>query len=163
MTEITLLNKGELESNPKIIGENLRQLAVALQETKGDLESIKGRSFWKKITSNNTRDLAEAMLRQNDSISAFLVIVQSIVFLSMNNTVVLGGVMETLSKVEETNETRDNQYIALAKDYLGEALKSAKRISDNERRTKQLFCWSIVVGIISIIALALSLVVLLLR
>lgn len=138
MQEITILSKEELETNPEVVGENLKQLAIALQETRGDLETIKNRNFWKKITSNNTRDLAEAMLRQNDSISAFLVIVQGIVFLSMNNVVVLGGVMDALNKAEETNEVRDNEYVSMAKEYLGEALKNARRTVENERKIKQL-------------------------
>ena len=138
MQEITILSKEELETNPEVVGENLRQLAIALQETRGDLETIKNRNFWKKITSNNTRDLAEAMLRQNDSISAFLVIVQGIVFLSMNNVVVLGGVMDALNKAEATNEMRDNEYVSMAKEYLGEALKNARRTVENERKIKQL-------------------------
>lgn len=138
MQEITILSKEELETNPEVVGENLRQLAIALQETRGDLETIKNRNFWKKITSNNTRDLAEAMLRQNDSISAFLVIVQGIVFLSMNNVVVLGGVMDALNKAEVTNEERDNEYVSMAKEYLGEALKNARRTVENERKIKQL-------------------------
>lgn len=158
MQEITILSKEELETNPEVIGENLRQLAIALQETRGDLETIKNRNFWKKITSNNTRDLAEAMLRQNDSISAFLVIVQGIVFLSMNNVVVLGGVIDALNKAEETNEVRDNEYVSMAKEYLGEALKNARRTVENERKIKQLTYICGAMGIVAICSLILSLI-----
>lgn len=149
MQEITILSKEELETNPEVVGENLRQLAIALQETRGDLETIKNRNFWKKITSNNTRDLAEAMLRQNDSISAFLVIVQGIVFLSMNNVVVLGGVMDALNKAEATNEERDNEYVSMAKEYLGEALKNARRTVENEEKINRL---TYICGVMSFVA-----------
>ena len=83
--EITVLTKEELEKNPSIIGENLARLAMAIEDNRDDIESIKYRGFWKKLTTNNTRDLAEAMIKQNDTISAFLPIIQGIIFLSMNN------------------------------------------------------------------------------
>lgn len=56
--EITVLTKEELEKNPSIIGENLARLAVAIEDNRDDIESIKYRGFWKKLTTNNTRDLA---------------------------------------------------------------------------------------------------------
>lgn len=131
--ETTLLNKEYLEKNPESIGENLRLLAIALKETRGNLETIKTRSFWKKITCNNTKDLAEILLKQNDSISAFMTIVQGILFLSMNNLSALGAIMDSLVKSEEASELYENEYISMAKEYLTEALKTAKRTSNNEK------------------------------
>lgn len=130
--KITVLTKRELESNPSVIGENLAQLAKAIEDNKEDLSDIKNRGFWDKLTNNNTRDLAEAMIKQNDTISGFLIIVQGIIFLSMNNIVILGGVMDALNKHEKTGEVRDNIYVSMAKDYLGEAIKSAKKVDENK-------------------------------
>lgn len=135
--ELALLSKEELEKNPEIIGDNLRMLAIALKETRGNLEAIKTRSFWKKITCNNTKDLAEALLKQNDSISAFMTIVQGILFLSMNNVAVLGTIMDSLDKTEEANLLRDNEYVSMAKEYLIEAIKTAKRTSNNEKEIER--------------------------
>lgn len=132
MADLALLTREELENNPEIIAENIKLLAIALKETKGNLEEIKGRGFWKKITCNNTKDLAEALLKQNDSISAFLTIIQGILFLSMNNVAVLGAIMDSLTKAETANELRDNEYATMAREYLGEALKTAKRAANNE-------------------------------
>lgn len=137
-TEITVLTKQDLEANPSIIGQNLAQLALAIENTKSDLSEIQNRSFWQKLTNNNTRDLAEAMLKQNDTISAFLIIVQGIMFLSMNNLIVLGGIMDALNKTEETNDLRDNKYIGMAKDYLTEAIKSAQKASSNEKEIEKI-------------------------
>lgn len=132
MSELVLLTKEELENNPELIAENIKLLAIALKETKGNLEEIKCRNFWKKITCNNTKDLAEALLKQNDTISAFLTIIQGILFLSMNNEVVLGAIMDSLNKTETVNALRDNEYASMAREYLGEALKTAKRAANNE-------------------------------
>lgn len=137
-TEITVLTKQDLEGNPSIIGENLAQLALAIEDTKYDLCDIQNRNFWKRLTNNNTRDLAGVMLKQNDTISAFLVIVQGIMFLSMNNIIVLGGIMDALNKAEEANDIRDNKYIGLAKEYLTEALKSAQRSFNNEKEIENI-------------------------
>ncbi|MFY9297202.1 MAG: hypothetical protein WBH95_12435 [Caldicoprobacterales bacterium] len=133
-SEITVLTKQELERNPSVIGENLARLAMAIEDNRYDIESIKYRGFWKKLTTNNTRDLAEAMIKQNDTISAFLTIIQGIIFLSVNNIVVLGGIMDALNKHESTNQLRDNKYIEMAKDCLGEAIKSSKKIKENEEK-----------------------------
>lgn len=136
--EIMVLTKEELQEKPEVIGESIAQLAQAIVDTKGDIEIIKGRGFWKRLTNNNTRDLAEAMMKQNDTISGFLTIVQGVIFLSMNNVVVLGGIMDALNKQEDANNLRDNQYFNMAKDYLSEAIKSAKKIQANEEEIKKI-------------------------
>lgn len=130
--ELMVITKGDLEENPTIIGESIVQLAQAIVDTKGNIQEIKDRGFWKRLVNNNTRDLAEAMIKQNDTISGFLTIVQGVIFLSMNNVVVLGGIMDALNKQEDTNNLRDNQYYKMAKDYLSEAIKSAQKVAANE-------------------------------
>lgn len=132
-TEIAVLTKKELEANPLIIGESLAQLAIDIEETKDHLDTIRNRTVWQRLTNNNTRDLAEAMIKQNDTISAFIIIVQGIIFLSMNNLVILGGIMDSLLKAEKTNDIRDNKYIELAKDYFSEAIKVAQKAATNEQ------------------------------
>jgi len=131
MNDLSLLTRDQLEKDPQLIAENIKLLAIALKETKGNLVEIKGRSFWKKITCNNTKDLAEALLKQNDSISAFLTIIQGILFLSMNNVTVLATIMDTLTKAESADELRDNEFAAMAREYLGEALKTARKTANN--------------------------------
>lgn len=137
-TEITVLTKEDVCANPSIIGENLAQLALAIEDTKDNLSDIQNRGFWKRLVNNNVRDLAEAMLKQNETISFFVLIVQQIASLSMNNLIVLGGIMDGLNKVEAINGIRDNKYIGMARDYLTEALKSAQRSSDNEKEIENL-------------------------
>lgn len=136
--EVMVLTKRKVETDPNAIGENLAQLAMALEDNKEDLISIKNRGFWEKLTNNNTRDLAEVMLKQNDTISAFLIIVQGIIFLSMNNVVALGGIMDALNKSATTNEISDNRYIEMAKDYLSEAIKSTQKVNENETQIKSI-------------------------
>jgi hypothetical protein len=135
--EVAVLTKKDLETNPAVIGESIAQLALSIEDTKSGLSSIQDRGFWKRLTSNNTRDLAEAMIQQNDTISAFLTIIQGVIFLSMNNLVVLGGIMDSIKNQEKTNGVRDNKYIGMAKDYLSEAIKSAQKVSSNEKEIER--------------------------
>ncbi len=121
-----------------MIAESIAELALAIKENKHDLSEIENRKFFQRLVTNNTRDLAHVMIKQNDTISTFLTIVQGVVFLSMNNIVILGGIMESLKKHESTNDFRDNQYMTMAKDFLGEAIKSAQRTTENEQQIVEL-------------------------
>lgn len=55
----------------------------------------------------------------------------------MNNVAVLGAIMDTLNKAETADELRDNEYATMAKEYLSEALKTAKRAANNEDEIKK--------------------------
>ena len=136
--EIQVLTKWELESNPSVIGDNLVKLASDIEAAKDNISELKERNLWQRLTNNNTRDFAEVMLKQNDTMSAFMVIVQGIIFLSMNNVVVLGGIMDAINKAEDTNDLRDNKYITLAKDYLSEAIKAARKGEANEKEIENI-------------------------
>lgn len=131
MNEVVELTKRDLEANPSAIGESIVKLAMDIDRTRDNLSDIEQRGFWKRLTNNNTRDLASAMIQQNDTISAFLTIVQGVIFLSFNNIVVLSGIMDSITKQEHTNDLRDNKYVDMAKEYLSEAIKSAQRTTKN--------------------------------
>lgn len=128
-----VLTKAEVEKDPTSIGEKIAELAYQIEDVKGDLSEIKDRNVWQRLINNNTKDLAVAMIKQNDTISAFLTIVQGIIFLCMTNIVILAGIMDSLKKQENTNEFRDNKYIHMATDYLSEAIKAARKSQSNEK------------------------------
>ena len=130
--EDSMLTKEYLQENPSIIGEEIAKLAKSIEDSKSDIEKIKSRNLWKRLTTNNTKDLADVMLKQNETTTAFLTIVQGIILLSMNNIEVLAQIMDAIEKKEEEDFIRDNQHTSMAKDYLIEAIKSAKKIQNNE-------------------------------
>lgn len=133
LNDNTLLTREYLQKNSSIIGEQIANLAKSIEESKGELKEIKDRKWWQKLTTNNTKDLAEAMLKQNEITSAFLTIIQGIIFLSMNNVVVLGGIIQAIEKKENEDFLKDNKYVSMAKDYLTEAIKSAQKVQKNEK------------------------------
>jgi len=133
MSDIKVISKQVIEENPSLIGKAIADLCDDIEKSNGDFEKIKDRKFWKRLTNNNTRDLAENCIKQNDTIAAFLNIIQGIIFLCMNNIAVIGAVMESLEEQENANGLRDNKYLHMAKEYLSEALNSAKRSTNNEK------------------------------
>ena len=126
----------ELRKNPNAIANAIATLAEDIETCKGDLTKIKHRSIFKKIFKNNIRDLADAMIKQNDTISTFLNIIQSLIFINVNNIIMLGGIMEKLKMHEKARGLSGNKYINLAKEYLIESISAAqktnKKLIDNE-------------------------------
>ncbi len=128
MSELTeFLDRSDLKKNPEEIASMIIALAKELDSCKGDLAQAKERGVWKRLTSNNTRDLAQAIIKQNDTISMFLNIVQSLILLNLNNVAILSGVMEKLSQFEIDRGESSNRYIRMAKEYIQESIRSAQR------------------------------------
>lgn len=137
-TELMVLTKEEIEKNPEVVGQNLAKLASAIEESKNDITSIKNRGLWDRLWSNNTRDLADAMLKQNEIIGAYITVVQGIIWLTMNNIALLAVVMDAMEKAENANRTIENRYSKMAKDFMTESIKAAQKTVNNENDIRQL-------------------------
>ena len=133
-TELIVLTKEEIEKNPEVVGQNLAILAKAIEESKADITAIKNRSLWARLWSNNTRDLADTMLKQNEIISAYITVVQGIIWLTMNNIALLALVMDAMEKAEQANALIENRYSKMAKDFM----KAAEKTINNEKEIKEL-------------------------
>jgi len=124
-------------NNPKSIADLIVQLAHDIDSCKNDLSSIKDRGWWDKIVSNNTGDLASAMLKQNDTITLFLNIVQSIIMLHMHNTLILGQIQEHLNMHERSKGNFENKYTNMAKEFISQSYNAAislkNKIENNEQ------------------------------
>nr|WP_304219968.1 hypothetical protein [Fredinandcohnia onubensis] len=138
-TTSLVLTKKTLFDNPTAIGRALADLANAIQRNNGKISEIKDRNFFDRLFTNNTKDLAEAMIAQNDSTSALLTITQGIIFLCMNNVFVLSQLYESMDKQGEVLDQQNltirkhgNIYFQMAKEYIGEALELAERAKQNE-------------------------------
>jgi len=128
LVEITI-NK-ELRSNPKELANMIATLSKDIKDCRNDLTGIKDRSFWKRTFSNNTRDLADALIKQNDTISTFVNIVQVLIGFNLHNAVFLGWLYDEMTKVSGEAKTTNNEYFKLARDYIGETLKAAKNTNE---------------------------------
>lgn len=128
LVEITV--DPEIRKDPKKLGEMIVALAEDIESCKDDLTELKERNVFKKLFSNNTRDLADSMLKQQDTISMFLTIVQSLIVLNFSNTAVLAGIHDEIAKHEKGRGDFSNSYLNMAKEYLAQSIESAKRINE---------------------------------
>ena len=143
MNQLVKVNVGsEIRNNPKEISKLIINLAEDIEACKGDLTKIKNRSFFKKIFSSNTADLADMMIKQNDTISLFLNIVQSLIMFNMHNLVMLGEIQKELCKHEKSKGTYQNKYVQMAKEYITESYNAAfavkRKIEYQEENLEQI-------------------------
>jgi hypothetical protein len=115
----------DIRTNPRKTVEMICQLASEIDECKDDLTEIKSRGFFKKVFSSNTNDLAGAMLKQSDSMSLFLQIIQKIIVLNIGNTAALVDIYQQLCKHEGARGAFQNKYLEMAKEFISESLNMA--------------------------------------
>ena len=123
--EITV-NK-ELRSNPKEIANMIAIISKDIEDCRNDITNIKDRSFWNRLFSNNTRDLADTLIKQNDTISTFVNIVQVLIGFNLYNANFLSVLYNELTKVAGEAKATNNEYFQLAQDYIFETLKATKK------------------------------------
>ena len=115
----------EISSNPQKISEMILKIAEDIEECKENLITIKNRNTWQKMFSSNTRDLADAILKQNDTIAVFLYVVQSLIMINMHNIGLLNEVQKELCKHEATKAHFQNKYLEMAKEFISESYRSS--------------------------------------
>jgi len=140
MNDLMILSVDEeLRENPGEIGAIIAAVAADIENCKADISKIKDRNWFERLFNNNTRDLADQMLKQQNTISVFLWIVQQLMFLNMNNTVLLAAVLEKIDVEVEDRGLFQNEYIKTARDFLQETLTAAKKTDKKFKDTdKQL-------------------------
>ncbi len=111
---------------PKEIAHQIIQLENEIYECKDDLIQIRKRSFFSKMVKGTTSDLTDAMIKQNDTIGMFLGVITQIIYLNVHNTFWLGQILEILDDQSELKKVKDQSYIRMAKDFIGESIKSSK-------------------------------------
>ena len=126
LMEITL--DPAIRNNPQKVGELIFQLAEDIEACKKNLSGIMNRDFFKRVCSNNTCDLEDAMLKQNDTITLFVNIVQSLILLNLNNTVILTGIQDELTKHQKGRGNLSNKYIEIAKEYIAQSIEFSRKV-----------------------------------
>ena len=127
---VTEMMVDEENKSPESIASMIVQLAKDIDECKDDLSRIRDRGIFKRMLSNNTRDLAEMMIKQNDTIALFLHIVQTMVIFNLNNAFMLGEIMHEMNKRETAEGVTNNRYMSVAKAYFSESMKTAELLNN---------------------------------
>lgn len=126
------------EASPTELAQVIRDASELIDQSKGRIEEIRGRSFLRKLFRNNTRDLANAMCDQNEAMRLFMKILQTVAWINMNNTVVLGQLWENLNELADQGRGFQNEYMEMATSYVAATYASAvtfnKQFADMEQR-----------------------------
>lgn len=139
MNDMVISTNNGSPVDPSKITEEFLKLIDDIEDCEAEIIAIKNRNFFERLFSNNTRDLASAMEKQQGTISTFNRILQMFLYLNLSNTVVLAAVMEKLGIEENVRGLSGNEYIEMAKNYLRETLNAAKMTDERFKNTdKQL-------------------------
>lgn len=123
---VILFSKQQIIQNPHEVANTIVALSHAIEDAKVNIESIKNRNYWQRLINNNTRDMADALLKQNDTISAFLNLIQGVIFLTVNNLQALLLIQNSLNKHSETDRSMDNALLQRTKECFQEAINTAR-------------------------------------
>jgi len=119
-----------IRTNPFKIAEMIKNAAIDIKYCKSNLTEIKNRSWFKRITNNNTADLADTIITQNDTIQTFFNIVQAIIFLNMNNTYMLGQIIKNLKGFQGDQQLVNNDLFDMSTQFLQSALVAAENTNN---------------------------------
>lgn len=113
--------------NPSNIAELITDLAQRIESNKSDLNSILNQDWWDRTfsKSGNIKALAENLIKQNDTISTFLNIVQALIAWNMSNSIYIHEVIRQLDYLSKKRGIDKNTYMGIAKTYLQEGLYAA--------------------------------------
>lgn len=127
MNEIDIILSEDAMQSPNELAKKIVQLADDIDSCKDDLTQIMDRGWFKRITNNNTRDLAYMQIKQNKSMSLLLMITKESIFHNFNNTVFLGALYEQICKEEKARGNFSCNYLNMAKEFISATLTSSKK------------------------------------
>jgi len=131
MTDIIKQESSDLiKVPPSQLANEIKELAEALSQSKKEIEDIQNRKIFQRVFSNNTRDLARAMIKQGDTISGFLELIKGVIFCQIGNLSTLMALRDGLLKQRDDIDDAGKSYIDLAVSFLDEALTTTKVYSD---------------------------------
>lgn len=93
----------EYKNDPKKVAQHLfmliKDIGDNIDGNKDSINKIKNRSFWEKLTSDTSKDLANVVGEQNKSMSLFLDIIKNIIVLNFANFAFLSSVNNELKNM----------------------------------------------------------------
>jgi hypothetical protein len=143
MFELIISEDKELHNNHKKISEIILGLSQDIESCKSDITAIQNRNWFQRLFNNNTRDLASAMLKQQDTLSAFFQIIQCLLVLYGHNYRLLLELRNDLKDGGKKHGLYGNTYIKMATRQLDATINSKKKdkksfdvIYNRHRRTE---------------------------
>lgn len=93
----------ELLANPEAFSSLIKAVDSNIMDSKADAESIRDRSFIEKLFSNNVKDLADVLFKQNQTLAALFVLSQIQSMSGAASAKLLGQLLEYSKDEADTN------------------------------------------------------------
>ncbi len=132
MEEIALIDSSITpQQSPSELANSIDKLSKEIESSKDKVNSILDQNWWKSRTNRgeNIKTIVRTILKQNDTISTFLNIVNSLMGWSMVNTIYITEVVNELETLTEARGVDKNQYMSMAKSFLKEGINAAENTS----------------------------------
>lgn len=132
----TLIN--EIMKNPESLKIFIEETNQKLELNKKEVESIKNKNLFSRLFTSNTKDIATALLDQNDTMMKFFQLLQIMTFVSKGNSAMLFGLIESLNKGEQMSSKENGNLFGMAKSFLQQAIDDSKAEELREMALKKL-------------------------
>lgn len=123
--QVSTLQSDVNVKDPRQTSHLILSTCKQIDQCEKDIIRIKGRGIFKRLFSNNTRDLSVAMLKQNETISMLMKILQRCIFLNIYTSAKLMQVQSDLFSNEQSFGIRNQKYLTISKDYISQAIAAA--------------------------------------
>lgn len=115
-----------IASNPESMAQFVKSTELALLEGKDNAKIIRDRSFFKKLFSSSTSDLAKLLLEQNDVLTRFFVMLQLLVSQSKGNAKYLSDICSAIKNASDVGDAEGGNLQRIAVNFLEQNIEAAK-------------------------------------
>ena len=115
-----------IASNPEAIAQFVKSTESVLKEGKDKATIIRDRSFFKKLFSSSTSDLAKLLLEQNDVLTRFFVMLQLLTIQTKGNAKYLSEICSAIKGASEVDDAEGGNLQRIAVNFLEQNIEAAK-------------------------------------
>jgi len=129
--EIVQVDANKAAESIRLLGEEMELLGEKIGLSKISFNELRNRGWWDRAFSNNTKDLADGLARQAETIHTLLKIVQGVLFLNVRNTAYLAKVSEDIKYNEDGHVRQLSEYEKLTVDILDAAVNRDHKVKED--------------------------------
>jgi predicted nucleic acid-binding Zn-ribbon protein len=117
---------------PGELARHIYALAAEIEQAKGDIQAIKDRGFWQRVMANNTKDLAELLEKQSDTMVKFLGMLRCTLGLYVLDTRSLGKLQVEFLRLAEASGRKEERYLRVVTDIISEYYQAS--VENDQKR-----------------------------
>ena len=127
----------EIQVDPIKVADSIRRISEEICTSKQTHNNLKDRAWWERVVSNNTKDLAEGLARQADTLNALLEVIQGVIFLSVNNAAYLHKVSHEIKFTADGHTRHLSEYEQLSANIIDAAIEQSQKIDKRIEKNTQ--------------------------